>query len=100
MTVRTVQLLFCICLMVSAADARADCARPALAHQRRDATTIQRLESAWTLAHLSGDTEFETCLLTPDFAEIMSNGSINHLKFNALGIETPALDSTLRSKNA
>jgi len=79
MTFRTIRLLFCTCLIVFAADARADCDRPALAHQRRDAATIQRLESAWSLAYLSGGAEFETCLLTPDFTEIMSNGSINHL---------------------
>lgn len=79
MMFRSIVLLFCACLVVVAVDARADCARPALAHQQRDAATIQRLESAWTLAYLAGDTEFEACLLTPDFTEIMSNGSINHL---------------------
>lgn len=79
MTSRVIQLLFCTCLMVFAADARADCARPVLARQRRDAATIRRLESAWSLAYLSGDAEFEACLLTPDFTEIMSDGSINHL---------------------
>jgi hypothetical protein len=79
MTFRTLQLLFCVSVIVFAADARAACDRPALAHQQRDAATIQRLESAWTRAYLSGDTEFEACLLTPDFTEIMSNGSINHL---------------------
>lgn len=79
MTLRFTQLVFCVCLIVFATDARADCARPALAHQRRDAATIRRLESAWTFAYLSGDTDFETCLLTTDFTEIMSNGSINHL---------------------
>jgi len=52
MTFRTMQLLLYICLIVFAADARADCYRSALAHQRRDAATIQRLESAWTLAYL------------------------------------------------
>ena len=79
MTSRTMQLLFSICSIAFTADARADCARPALAHQRRDAATIQKLESAWSLAYLTGDAEFEACLLTPDFTEIMSNGSINHL---------------------
>jgi hypothetical protein len=79
MTFRTMQLLFSICFIVFTIDARADCARPELAHQRRDAATIQRLESAWSLASLTGDAEFEACLLTPDFTEIMSNGSINHL---------------------
>jgi len=79
MTLRLTELCFCICLIVFTADARADCARPALTHDRRDAATIQRLETAWTLAFLGGDTEFESCLLTPDFTEIMSNGNINHL---------------------
>jgi ketosteroid isomerase-like protein len=74
-----IQLLFCICVVVFAANAKADCTRPVLAHQRQDAATIQVLESAWTLAYLSGDTEFEACLLTSDFTEIMSNGTINHL---------------------
>jgi hypothetical protein len=80
MTFRTIQLLFSICFIVFTADSRADCARPALAHQRRDAATIQRLENAWSLAYLTGDAEFEACLLTPDFTEIMSNGSIHHLR--------------------
>ncbi len=60
--------------------ARADCDRPTLAHQQRDAATIQRLETAWSIAYLTGDTEFLACLLTPDFTEIMSGGSINHLR--------------------
>ena len=54
-------------------------ALPALAHQRRDAATIERLETAWSLAYLTGD-EFEACLLAPDFPEIMSNGCIHHLR--------------------
>jgi hypothetical protein len=79
MTFRSMPLLFCACLAVVTVDARADCAGPALAHQRRDAATIQRLENAWSLAYLTGDTEFEACLLTPDFTEIMSTGSIHNL---------------------
>jgi hypothetical protein len=79
MTPRTMQFLSCICLIALAVEARADCDRPALVNQHRDTATLQRLESAWTLAYLRGDTEFESCLLTPDFTEIMSNGSINHL---------------------
>jgi hypothetical protein len=79
MTVGLTSILFCACLIALTADAEADCARPALAHQRQDAATIQRLEVAWTVAYLTGDTEFEACLLTPDFTEIMSNGTINHL---------------------
>jgi len=40
---------------------------------------VQRLEEAWSLAFLTGDTEFERCLLAPDFTEIMSNGEIKFL---------------------
>ena len=94
MALRTMQLLFFICLIVFAADARADCDRPALAHQRRDAATIQRLETAWTLAYLGGDAEFESCLLTSDFTEIMSNGSINHLS-EELGLAVGEVDTEL-----
>jgi hypothetical protein len=39
----------------------------------------QKLERAWSIAFLSGDTEFEACLLTPDFLEIRRNGQIHHL---------------------
>jgi hypothetical protein len=62
-----------------AAAAHATCDRPVLKQQRRDASTIRRLETAWSAAYLSGDVEFERCLLTPDFTEIMSDGNINHL---------------------
>jgi hypothetical protein len=79
MTLLRTPLISCICLMIFTAYARAACTRPALTPQRRDAATIQKLETAWSLAYLTGDTEFEKCLLTPDFTEIMSNGSINHL---------------------
>ena len=74
-----VRLLFIVCLCGSAAVAQVNCARPELAHQRRDVATIQRLEKEWTLAYLRGDTEFEKCLLTSDFMEIMKDGSINQL---------------------
>jgi hypothetical protein len=79
MTLRSIHVLFAISLLVFAVDARANCTRPVLAHQRRDAATIQKLESAWSLGYLNGDAEFESCLLTQDFTEIMSDGSINHL---------------------
>ena len=74
-----IKLLFLVCLCSSAAAAQVNCVRPELAHQSRDVATIQRLEKAWTLAYLSGDTEFERCLLTSDFMEIMKDGSINRL---------------------
>jgi hypothetical protein len=64
---------------VACAGANAECANPELAHQNKDAETIQRLERAWSTAFLHGDTEFEACLLTEDFMEIRSDGKINHL---------------------
>jgi hypothetical protein len=73
------RLVSFIGVIMFARAAHSDCFRPALAHQMRDAATIQRLESAWTVAYLSGDTQFEACLLTPDFTEIMSSGTINRL---------------------
>src|SRR5260370_25607742 len=79
MMCRSVRFLVCICLTVFTSETRANCARPVLAHQRQDAATILRLETAWAVAYLTGDTEFERRLLTPDFTEIMSSGSINHL---------------------
>ena len=81
MKFRLISLLLplCACLSASIVFAKTDCTRPALAHERRDAISIQTLESAWTQAYLTGDTDFETCILTADFTEIMSNGSIHHL---------------------
>ena len=58
----------------------ADCrAEATLVHEERDVATI-RLEAAWNKAFLTADTEFEACLLTPDFTEIMADGTINHLR--------------------
>src|SRR5215475_4152553 len=79
MTPRSALFLLSLLVVFFRAHARAGCVRPALTHERRDTSTIQRLETAWTVAFLSGDTEFEACLLTSDFTEIMSNGTINHL---------------------
>jgi hypothetical protein len=67
------------CWIAFTSSAIADCNRPELANERRDEFTIQRLETAWSAAFLTGDTAFEACLLTADFTEIMSNGTINHL---------------------
>src|SRR3954464_6522902 len=79
MNLRFMQLFVCIVLISLASDASADCSRPELAHQQRDAETVRRLESAWTHAFLTGDTEFEACLLAAAFTEIMRDGSISHL---------------------
>jgi hypothetical protein len=40
-----------------------------LLNQREDVATILHLEQEWTRAYLRGDTDFELCLLTPDFTE-------------------------------
>jgi hypothetical protein len=55
------------------------CQYPALLHESRDVATIQSLEREWTRAYLRGDTDFEECLLTQDFTEIMRNGDIKDL---------------------
>ena len=79
MSLRTGALLIWICLCHTMAYAASDCANVRLGHQQRDAATIRRLEHAWTIAFLTGDTQFEKCLLTQDFTEIMSDGRMNHL---------------------
>lgn len=56
-----------------------DCRFPTLAREHRDIATIQVLELEWTRAYLRGDTDFEECLLTRDFTEIMRNGDIKDL---------------------
>lgn len=50
-----------------------------LANEGRDIATIIRLEHAWSVAYLRGDTAFERCLLTPDFTEVMRSGEVKGL---------------------
>jgi hypothetical protein len=50
------------------------CNIPELADQRQDAATVQRLENAFTAAFLKGDTDFEKCLLLPNYAEVSRSG--------------------------
>jgi hypothetical protein len=78
-SLRTFGLVTSICLCQCAANTSAGCAHPVLKHQRQDQATIRQLERMWTIAFLTGDTQFERCLLTADFTEIMSDGNINHL---------------------
>lgn len=59
--------------------AQASCDYPLLAQEKKDEATIRQLEHAWSVAYLTGDTNFETCLLSPDFTEIRSNGNLNRL---------------------
>jgi hypothetical protein len=58
----------------------ATCRTTLLLHQRRDCATIARLEKAWTLAYLSGDSDLEKCILTSDFTEILRTGEVKVLK--------------------
>jgi invasion protein IalB len=51
--------------------AQAACDLDALKGQQRDVATIQRLENAWTVAYRKADTNFELCLLSNDFTEIV-----------------------------
>ncbi len=55
------------------------CDRPGLHGQKRDAATIRRLERAWSVAFLTGDTQLESCLLLPAFTEILGDGRLQHL---------------------
>ena len=50
-----------------------------LKNQQPDAATVQRLEMAWSEAYLRGDTGFMSCLLAPDFTEIMRSGELKTL---------------------
>jgi hypothetical protein len=61
------------------AQAAAACDRPELHGQKRDAATIRRLERAWSVAFLTGDTQLESCLLLPAFTEILGDGRLQHL---------------------
>ena len=59
--------------------AQTTCNMDALKGQQRDAATIQRLENAWSVAYLKADTNFEKCLLTEDFTEIIRSGEVKVL---------------------
>jgi hypothetical protein len=59
--------------------AKDNCKLPQLMHQHKDAATVQRLEDAWSIAFLHGDTEFMRCLLIPEFTEIMRSGALKFL---------------------
>ncbi|WP_256366833.1 nuclear transport factor 2 family protein [Acidobacterium sp. S8] len=50
------------------------CSYPDLADQHHDAETVQKLESAFMNAFLKGDTDFDKCLLLPNYAEISRSG--------------------------
>src|SRR5882672_8979187 len=62
-----------------ALQAQTACTQPELAHQRKDVETVQQLEHAWSVAYLKGDTDFERCLISSDFTEILRNGEMKTL---------------------
>jgi hypothetical protein len=64
---------FCL-LFVSSQLKAEDCNIPELANQKHDAATVQRLENAFSIAFLKGDTNFEKCLLLPNYAETSRSG--------------------------
>lgn len=66
-------------LLPLASQAEDVCRQKPLLEQHEDAATIQNLEAAWSIAYLRGDTDFERCLLTPDFTEIMRDGEVKLL---------------------
>ena len=76
-TTRKALIVAAVVLILSSVVKANDCRFPTLAREHRDVATIQALELEWTRAYLRGDTDFEECLLTPDFTEIMRNGDIS-----------------------
>ena len=60
-------------------------ARAELEHQQKDADTIERLERAWSHAYITGDADFEQCLLAPDYSEIKSSGKVGNLSDELAG---------------
>ena len=79
MTLVSKSTIFSFCVLFITLSAAATCSYPELQNQQRDNETIRRLETSWSLAYLRGDAEFERCLLTNDFTEIMKDGKIQSL---------------------
>ena len=73
------RLFLWLSLSCLASQAYGACGQEVLQHEHQDAATIQALETAWSVAYLNGDTDFERCLLTPDFTEILRDGSVKLL---------------------
>jgi hypothetical protein len=74
-----VALAFLLCSIPSFAQSKAACNLPPLLHEQKDEATIERLEKAWTIAYVQGETNLERCLLTPDFKEILRSGEVKAL---------------------
>jgi hypothetical protein len=72
-------LFFLASLLPLASRAQDACGQAVLKDEHQDAATLQALERAWSVAFLQGDTDFERCLLTPDFTEITRGGAVKAL---------------------
>lgn len=75
----SLSLMFALLGCSSPLQAKDICKQQALMHQSKDVATIQRLEDEWSLAYLQGNTDFERCLLAPDFTEILRTGEATFL---------------------
>jgi hypothetical protein len=72
----------CLVLLLAAIPAsgqQSNCDFAQIKNQKKDVATIQRLEMVWNEAYLHGDTTLMTCLLAPDFTEIMRSGELKSL---------------------
>jgi hypothetical protein len=58
---------------------RGACDLPELMQQHQDEATIQQLEKSWNNAMSQGDSNFERCLLTADYREILHTGELKTL---------------------
>jgi hypothetical protein len=82
--------LLLLALIPALAQGQSGCDLPSLLHQQKDEATIQHLEASWSRAISEGDADFERCLLTTDFKEILPNGELKAL--------TDQLGSTAKNK--
>jgi Domain of unknown function (DUF4440) len=75
--VRSAVMVLCFPVALKASG---PCDRAPLLDEHKDVATVQKLETAWSIAYLKGDAGFERCLLTPDFTEIVREGDVKVLK--------------------
>ena len=82
--------LLLLVLIPARAQVQSGCDLPSLLHQQKDEATIEHLEASWNRAISQGDADFERCLLTTDFKEILPTGELKSL--------TDQLGSTAKNK--
>lgn len=69
-------LISCLSIVPAYAQSKDSCESRLPPHQQKDAATIQKIENVWNLAISRGDADFERCVLTADFREILNKGEI------------------------